>query len=286
MDPILELCGVTKHYAGFSLRDVSFTVPRGHVCGLIGPNGAGKTTIVKLILGLARPDAGSLRVCGYDPVGSEVGVKRRIGFVHEVPGFYDHLTPASIASIVRRFYAGWDQPLFEALMREFEVPPRKHFGTLSRGTRTKAALALALSHHAELLVFDEPTSGLDPVFRRELLDRLAAYVADGSASVLFSTHITADLERMADFITFVREGRLVFSSTREEVFDRWVVVKGDPQALDGAAASLFTGVELGAHAFAGLTDDAARVRQRLAGFDVVVEPATLEDIMYYAGRSC
>jgi ABC-2 type transport system ATP-binding protein len=286
VDPILELRGVTKHYEGFSLRDVSFSLPRGYVCGLIGPNGAGKTTIVKLILGLVHLSAGHLRVCGEDPATAEVAVKDRIGFVHEVPSFYDYLSIGAIASVVRPFYSRWDQPLFDALAREFELPMRKWFGSLSRGTRTKAALALALAHHAELLVLDEPTSGLDPVFRRELLERLAAYVADGQTSVLFSTHITSDLERMADYITFIRDGRLVFSSTREEVFDRWVVVKGAPGILDGATKQLFAGVEIGAHAFTGLTDDASRARTHMAGRDVVIERATLDDIMYYTGRSC
>jgi ABC-2 type transport system ATP-binding protein len=286
VDPILELRGVTKHYEGFSLHDMSFSLPRGHVCGLIGPNGSGKTTIVKLILGLVRPGSGQLRVCGEDPATAEAAVKGRLGFVHEVPAFYDHLSVAAIASIVRRFYSRWDQPLFDALAREFELPRRKWFGSLSRGTRTKAALALALAHHAELLVLDEPTSGLDPVFRRELLDRLAAYVADGNASVLFSTHVTTDLARMADYVTFVRDGRLVFSSTREEVFDRWVVVRGAPGVLDAAARPLFAGVEIGAHAFTGLTDDAARARRTLAGCDIVIEPASLDDIMYYTGRTC
>jgi ABC-2 type transport system ATP-binding protein len=286
VDSILELRGVSKHYPGFSLRDVSFTLPRGYVCGLIGPNGAGKTTIVKLILGLARPGEGALRVFGQDPASAEVGVKERIGFVHEVPAYYEHLDARALASITRRFYSRWDQPLFEALIREFEVPSRKRFRSLSRGTRTKAALALALAHHAELLVLDEPTAGLDPVFRRALLERLSAYVADGRATVLFSTHITGDLERMADYVTFIRDGRVVFSSTREEVFDRWYVVKGDPLMLDDAIRQRLSGVEVSPHAFTGLTSDAAGIRQQLAGREAVIEAATLEDIMYYTGRSC
>jgi ABC-2 type transport system ATP-binding protein len=286
VNPILELRGVSKHYPGFSLREVSFSLPRGHVCGLIGPNGAGKTTIVKMILGLVRPEGGALRVCGDDPVTAERAVKDRIGFVHEVPAYYDHLRVGAIASIVRPFYSRWDQPLFEALVREFEVPTGKWFGSLSRGTRTKAALALALAHHADLLVLDEPTAGLDPVFRRSLLERLAAYVADGQASVLFSTHITSDLERTADYLTFIRDGRLVFSATREEVFDRWFVVRGDPRVLDDSIRQSLAGVEVGPHAFTGLTSDAAGVRRQLAGREAVVEAATLEDIMYYAGRSC
>jgi ABC-2 type transport system ATP-binding protein len=286
VDPILEMRGVTKHYPGFSLRDVSFSLPRGYVCGLIGPNGAGKTTLVKMILGLVRPDRGGLRVCGADPITAEREVKDRIGFVHEVPACYDHLRVGAIASIVRPFYSRWDQPLFEALVREFDVPTEKWFGSFSRGTRTKAALALALAHHAELLVLDEPTAGLDPVFRRSLLERLAAYAADGRASVLFSTHLTGDLERTADYVTFIRDGRLVFSSTREEVFDRWVLVKGDPRMLDDSLRRALAGVEVGPHAFTGLAGDPAAIRQRLAGREAVIEAATLEDIMYYTGRSC
>jgi ABC-2 type transport system ATP-binding protein len=145
---------------------------------------------------------------------------------------------------------------------------------------------LALSHHAELLVLDEPTAGLDPIFRRSLLERLAAYVGDGRASVMFSTHITSDLDRTADYITFIRDGRLVFSSTREEVFDRWFVVRGDPRVLDDSIRQALAGVEVGPHAFTGLTSDAAGVRRQLAGREAVIEAATLEDIMYYTGRSC
>jgi ABC-2 type transport system ATP-binding protein len=286
VDPILELRGVSKHYPGFSLREVSFSLPRGHVCGLIGPNGAGKTTIVKLVLGLVRADGGALRVFGEDPASAEVAVKDRIGFVHEVPAYYDHLDVRAMASIVKRFYSRWDHRLFAALVQEFEVPAKKRFGALSRGTRTKAALALALAHHAELLVLDEPTSGLDPVFRRSLLERLSAYVADGRASVLFSTHLTSDLERTADYITFIREGGLVFSSTREEVFDRWALVKIDPRAVDDAVRSLCEGFEITAHAFTGVTSDAPGARRRLAGRGAVIERATLEDIVYYAGRTC
>jgi len=203
-----------------------------------------------------------------------------------VPAFYDHLSVESIAAIVRPFYSRWDQPLFEALVREFEVPARRWFRSLSRGTRTKAALALALAHHAELLVLDEPTSGLDPVFRRSLLERLAAYVEDGRASVLFSTHLTSDLDRMADYITFIRDGRLVFSSTREEVFDRWFVVKGDPRTLDEPSRQALAGIEVGPHAFTGLTGDAAEARRLFEGREVVIEAATLEDIMYLTGRPC
>ena len=214
MKPLLEFRNVSKRYEGFALDGVSFSLPRGHIGGLIGPNGAGKTTIVKLLLNLVSRGGGRIEVAGQDPAEDEVAVKRRIGFVHEVPSYYEHLSLNAIGRMIARFYPEWDGPLFASLLREFDVPPRPRFGSLSRGMRTKGALALALAHRAELLVLDEPTAGLDPVFRRALLERLAAYVADGHASVLISTHITSDLERLADFITYVRAGRVVFSAPR------------------------------------------------------------------------
>jgi len=206
--------------------------------------------------------------------------------VHEVPSYYEHLSLNAIGRMIARFYPEWDGPLFASLLREFDVPPRPRFGSLSRGMRTKGALALALAHRAELLVLDEPTAGLDPVFRRALLERLAAYVADGHASVLISTHITSDLERLADFITYVRAGRVVFSAARDELAERWATVRGGSVLLEEGTRSMLAGYESGPHGVTGLTADAPALRRRLAGEAVVIERATLEDIMFYMGRSC
>ena len=286
MKPLLEFRNVSKRYEGFALDGVSFSLPRGHIGGLIGPNGAGKTTIVKLLLNLVSRDGGRIEVAGQDPAEDEVAVKRRIGFVHEVPSYYEHLSLNAIGRLIARFYPEWDGPLFASLLREFDVPPRPRFGSLSRGMRTKGALALALAHRAELLVLDEPTAGLDPVFRRALLERLAAYVSDGRASVLLSTHITSDLERMADFITYVRAGRVVLSATRDELAERWATVRGGSVLLEEGIRSMLSGYESGPHGVTGLTADAPALRRRLAGQAVVIERATLEDIMFYTGRSC
>lgn len=286
MTNVLELRGVGKRYEGFALEDVSLTLPPGVIMGLIGPNGAGKSTIVKLILNLVGRDAGDLRVFGADAACHDRAVKSRIGFVHEVPIFYPHMTIAGLGALVAPFYPRWDEPLFRRLLKDFDLPPRRRFGRLSRGMRTKAALALAMSHHAELLLLDEPTSGLDPVFRRELLERLTGYIGDEGASVLFSTHITADLERMADYITFVRDGRLVFSSTRDEVLDGWALVKGPLALLDDEVRAWLKGVEVGPLGFVGISDDVGAARRRFAGLDVVVERPSLEDIMCYTRRPC
>jgi len=285
MATILEVSGVSKHYEGFSLADVSFSLPRGYIMGLIGPNGAGKTTVLKMILDLVRPDAGEIRVFGMEARAMGAAIRRRIGFVHEEPAYYASLPVERIANVVGPFYPTWDGERFRSLAREFGLPLGKRLKALSHGMRTRFALCMALSHDAELLLLDEPSSGLDPAFRRDLLGRLSGVIEGGRASVLFSSHITSDLDRVADYITFLRNGSLQFSMTREEVLERYALVKGDPSILDAGIRSLFVGLVAGEYGFVGLTADADRARAALEGLPVVVDRATMEDVVYYTGRS-
>jgi ABC-2 type transport system ATP-binding protein len=280
MDPVLDVRGLGKHYPGFSLEEVSFSVPRGYVMGLVGPNGAGKTTTLKSILGLVRPDRGEVRVSGLDPQIDGARVRARIGFVHDEPRFHRHVSLAATARVISGFYPGWDDARFRRLSDAFGLSLAKRFGTLSRGTKTKFALALALCHGAELIVMDEPTSGLDPVFRRELLDVLLEILQDEQASILFSTHITADLDRIADYVTLLQEGRVVFSASKDAILDRWGLVKGGLEVLDDLPAGLLRGVHRGPHGFEAITDDAAAVRLRL-GSAVVVDRPKLDDIVLF-----
>jgi ABC-2 type transport system ATP-binding protein len=285
MDAILELRHVTKAYEGFTLRDVSFTLPRGYIMGLIGPNGAGKTTIMKTVLNLVKPDAGDIRVFGLDHRRDEIAVRSRIGFVHERPRFHDALSVRAAASVIARFYPAWDDGAFTGLARDFGLPLGKRVRDLSRGMRTRFALAVAMAHRAELLLLDEATSGLDPVFRHELLDRLSGLIEGGDTSVLFSTHITTDLDRIADYVTFLNNGRLVFSATQDEIRERWVLVKGAPELLTDRTRHLFAGTVVNEFSFTGLTGDLGRVRDRLSGATLVVEKATLDDVLFFTGRS-
>ncbi len=283
MEPILDVRRVTKSYGDFTLADVSFALPRGYIMGLVGPNGAGKTTLVRLILGLLRPDGGDVRVFGLDARRDGVAVRSRIGFVHEVPHFHDHLSVDRAAAVVAAFYPTWDRDEFARLVAAFGLPRGQRLRSLSRGMRRRFALAVALAPRAELLVLDEPTSGLDPVFRRELLDRLSAYIGGGTTSVLFSTHITADLERTADYITFLHKGRVVVSSTRDEIRERWALVKGDPAWLDEAGRRRLHGVTISSVGFTALTDDPAWARACF-GETALIEPATLDDVMFHTTR--
>jgi ABC-2 type transport system ATP-binding protein len=280
VDAILQARDLGKAYEGFALEEVSFALPRGTVMGLIGPNGAGKTTTLKLILGLIHRDSGEIRIFGNDPAENGATVRARIGFVHDEPRFYRHLSLAANASLVAGFYRDWDPPTFRRLAGDFGLPLGRSYGKLSRGNRTRFALALALSHRAELIVMDEPTTGLDPVFRRELLDELARVMQEEGASILFSTHITADLDRLADYVTLLQRGRVVFSLEKDTLLDGWGLVKGGLELLEGLPAGFFQGLRRGRHGFEGLTDDAAAARVRF-GAAAVVERPTLEDIVIH-----
>ena len=283
MDYALEIESVSKRYEGFALDGVSLQLPRGYIMGLIGPNGAGKTTLIKLILNLVRRDGGAIRVLGLDNLADEAAVKARTGFVPDEPRCHEDATLKDLAAAVAPFYAKWDDGRFRALAGEFELPLTKKFKKLSHGTKTKFALALALSHGAELVLLDEPTTGLDPVFRRRLLDMLAGLLQDERVSVLFSSHITADLERTADYITFLSDGRVVFSDPMDQLAERWAVVKGGREMLDADARAFLQGVRVRPHGFEGLTSRVDEARRRF-GNGFVIERASLDDIMVLYGK--
>ncbi|UCC73734.1 MAG: ABC transporter ATP-binding protein [Gemmatimonadota bacterium] len=283
MDYALEIDGVGKRYKGFTLSEVSLQLPRGYIMGLIGPNGAGKTTLIKLIMNLVRRDGGAIRVFGLDNLADEAAIKSRIGFVPDEPRYHDDVKLKHLASAVAPFYAKWDEGRFRALAGEFELPLDKKFKKLSHGMKTKFALALALSHGAELVLLDEPTTGLDPVFRRRLLDMLAGLLQDEHTSVLFSSHITADLERTADFVTFLKDGRAVFSNPMHQLAENWAVVKGGREALDAEARAFLQGVRVRRHGFEGLTSRVDEARRRF-GNGFVIERASLDDIMVLYGK--
>jgi len=279
MAAALEISGLRKSYKGFALKDVSFAVPEGSIMGLVGPNGAGKTTIVKLILNLVRRQAGAIKVFGLDNLADEKAVKNRIGFVHETPALVEDVPLRDIASVVAPFYPCWNPALFQAMLREFELPAGKKFKALSHGMKMKFSLALALSHHADLLILDEPTSGLDPVFRRELLDRLAGVIQDGRKAVLFSTHVTSDLERTADYVTLLLDGEVVLSAPRDDIRDKWAVVKGGPELLDPVRCPLFRAVRESPYGVEALTGDIPA--SRAAFPSAVFDRASIEDIMVF-----
>jgi ABC-2 type transport system ATP-binding protein len=283
MDNAIEIKGLRKEYKRFTLDGVSFAVPRGYIMGLIGPNGAGKTTIVKLIMNLIRRQSGEIRVFGLDNIRCEREIKSRLGFVYDVPRFPEDLRLETIASAISAFYDRWDNTRFRRFLDEFGLRPRQVFKKLSHGMKMKFSLAVALAHDADLILMDEPTAGLDPVFRFDLLTRLRALIQDERKTVLFSSHITSDLERVADFITFIHKGRLVFSAAKDEILESWGVVRAGTDGLRPADVPGGRGFRRTEHSLEVLTSDLAAARRApLSG--AVCDPASLEDIMFFISK--
>ena len=210
---VLEVEGLRKVYPSFTLQDVSFSVPQGAIMGFIGRNGAGKSTTLKSILGLVHPEAGTVRWCGEDVKSSEKTFKESIGVVLGGVDFYPRKKLRTITDVTKKFYPNWDEAKYQHYCKLFSLDSEKRVDQLSSGMKIKYLIALALSHNARLLILDEPTSGLDPVSRDELVTLFRGIVADGTRSILFSTHITSDLEKCASHIAFIKDGAIVHTGT-------------------------------------------------------------------------
>jgi ABC-2 type transport system ATP-binding protein len=278
-DNLIEVKNLCKRYSDFSLKEVSFDVPSGYVTGFIGPNGAGKTTTIKSILNMVRPDSGELRV-----LGAEVGERRvgdQVGVVMDAPFYVDEWSITDVESAVAPFYTQWDHDCFNRRLREYNIAADKRVKELSRGMKVKLMLAVALSHGARLLILDEPTSGLDPVARDELCDALSDFVTDENRSVLFSTHITSDLEKIADYIVFILNGRIIYSGTKEKLLESYALVKGGLGDLERIEPSALIGLRKHATGFEAVT--ALSGRARLPG-GVMVEPVSLDELIIFMDR--
>lgn len=279
MNYILEISELCKKYKRFQLNNVSIKLEKGVIMGFVGSNGAGKTTVIKSILNLINKDSGAIKLFGEDTQDNFVELKDRIGFVFEDNCFFDHLNLKEQKNLVAPFYSNWNEAAFLNYADRFGLVLKKKYKTLSRGMKVKFALALALSHHAELLILDEPTSGLDPMFRHELMDILAEYISDGDKSVFFSTHIISDLEQVADYITFIDQGEIVFSQPKDELIDQHLIVKGGK--LDDEFRKICLGLREHSYGFEALirTENKAVVNS-----EYTQEKPTIENIMLFLGK--
>jgi ABC-2 type transport system ATP-binding protein len=284
MSNILDVKDLRKEYKGFSLGPLSFQLEPGYITGLIGPNGSGKSTTIKAILGLIRPNGGSIRIFGKDQAKEMQAIKQQIGFVYDQNHFYDEFTIGEMKKVIAGFYEDWDNSLFSQYIDRFNLPVRKKIKEFSKGMKMKFSLAVALSHHARLIIMDEPTSGLDPIFRSELLDLLLEIIQDEEKAIFFSSHITSDLERVADYITFIHNGNLIFSESKDDLLDTYRIVKGGPDLLEPLQEEgLLTGVINNQFGFEALTADVAAVNDRFKG-QVIMEKPSLEQIMVHMAR--
>lgn len=241
---VLEVRELRKTYPAFTLKDVSLDVPQGAIVGFIGRNGAGKSTTLKSVLGLVHPDGGTVRAFGLDYAANEAAIRRRIGVVLGGIDFYPKKRVGVITDVTRRFYSNWDEKKYRHYLELFAIDESKRVDQLSSGMKVKYMIALALSHGAELLLLDEPTSGLDPVSRDELVELFRHIVADGTRSILFSTHITSDLEKCASHIAFIKDGEMLYNGGAADFRERFrdkgetmedIIVAVERRELDDSA---------------------------------------------------
>ncbi|MBE5105479.1 ABC transporter ATP-binding protein [Bacillus thuringiensis] len=285
MNAVLEVNNLNKTYDNFSLKDVTFSLNKDCITGFIGTNGSGKTTTIKAILGLILKDSGNINFLGKDIDKNERKFKNKIGIVLDEGYFYDELTLKEMKNVIAPSYIDWDEPVFLAYIKQFKLNLKQKISTLSKGMRMKFAVALALSHHADLLIMDEPTSGLDPLVRSELMNILLDFMKEPGKSVFFSTHITSDLDKVADMLILIDDGKILVNEEKDVLVDTHALVKGDNQLINEQTKKLFLNLYQSQYGFEGITHKKDDVRRLMP--DVLMERPTIENIMlsYIGGNN-
>lgn len=263
----------------FSLKEVSFEVPEGMIVGFIGANGAGKTTTLKCIINALVPDGGTVEAFGLDVQTHEEQTKQRIGYAAGPFEYFPQLKLKKIAESYSTFFDKWDMATFEGLCQKFGLDTNKRVRELSQGMKVKFGLALAMSHDADLYIFDEPTSGLDPIIRDEVLEHFRNIVTDAHKSILFSTHITSDLDKIADRIVYIDNGQIVLDMGKDELLDSHALVRGSREQLTDELKSVAVAVKINEFGFAALVE---RDKLPVGNFDT--EKPTIEDVMVFYNR--
>ena len=279
MNNAITVKNLTKKYKNFLLDGISFSVPAGYICGFIGQNGAGKTTTLKLLLNMALKDSGDIEILGKP--NDDISLKEDLGVLFDQPFFQEDWTPDDIEKALRPFYNKWDSKAYHNYIQIFSLDTRQKFKELSRGMKMKLGLAATLSHEAKLLLLDEPTSGLDPVMRDEMLDILRNYIAQENKTVLFSTHITSDLEKIADYMVYIHKGRIFFTGLKEELIEKFCMIRGGAEDLPQEKRKNVIGLREHVGGFEGMIEVSD-----VGGFPsrVVAESITLDDIMIHINR--
>ena len=276
---VIELKNVVKDYGDFKLDHISFAVPEGSVCGFIGQNGAGKTTTINLILDIINRDEGEINLFGKPVDKDHAYVREDVGVVFDEMGFHEFMTAKDINIMMKNIYKNWDEVAFFDYLKKFSLPSKKKCGAFSRGMRMKLQIAVAMSHKAKLLIMDEPTSGLDPIVRNEMIGIFRDFVVEEDHTILLSSHITGDLEKIADEVVFIDGGKIVFSGNKDEILEKQGILKCKKEEASKVSEALIVGVEEEAYSTSILVNDRHAAAQLYP--DMVIEEAALEDIMIY-----
>lgn len=275
MENLLEIKGLTKRYDGFTLDSIDLAIPKGCIMGFIGENGAGKTTTIKLILNLIHRDQGLIKVFGLDNQKHELQIKQDLGVVFDESNFPDSILVPHVDAVMKRIYRNWDSNTFYNYIEKFSLPTKKEYKSFSRGMKMKLSLAVALSHNPRLLLLDEATSGLDPVIRDEILDVFLEFIQDEEKSILVSSHIISDIEKIADYIVFIHQGRIVFAESKEDLARNYGILKctiADFETLEQQYIKGYRKNQFGVEAL---------VLKEHFKKGYLVDPASLEQIMLF-----
>ena len=275
MNHALTISGLTKTYQDFVLDHVSFTVPSGSIVGLIGENGAGKSTTIHAALGLIQKEAGHTAILGKEELDAET--REQIGVVFDGSNYPEILSPKKINRVMKHIYRSWDEPAYLRLLKQFSLPPDRPIRQFSKGMKMKLAITAALSHHSKLLILDEATSGLDPVIRDDILDMLLDFVQDEEHSILISSHITSDLEKIADYIVFIHEGKVVFSKPKDELTEQYGIIKCGAAQFDAIEKSDIIVSRKMDYEWQVLISDRDKMQKKYR--DALIVPAAIDEIM-------
>ncbi|MCI9044067.1 MAG: ABC transporter ATP-binding protein [Peptococcaceae bacterium] len=275
----IEVQGVSKFFSAFSLQDATLQLPKGSILGLVGENGAGKTTLIKLIMNVIERNAGKIYVLGQDNQQPDfTQLKQEIGVVLDEAYFPAVLTAKHVNQIMRRTYNKWDETYFIELMERFALPQNKKFSTYSRGMKMKLAIAVAIAHHPSLLILDEPTSGLDPMVREEILDIFNDFTRDEANSILFSSHIVSDLEKICDYVAFLHQGKLQFCKEKDQLLEEYALVKLSQEDFEALPEEAVLSKKISSYGVEALV-----LKHQIA--DVfVTEHTSLEDIILFMAK--
>ena len=278
MENVLIVRNLSKRYDEFQLKNVSFSLPKGCIMGLVGENGAGKSTTIKLILNLINRDGGSVSIFGKDNLTQEKTIKEDLGVVFDESSFPDNLNAKNISLVMKNVYKNWDEGLFYSYLKRFALPAQKKVKDYSRGMKMKLAIAAALSHHPKFLILDEATSGLDPMVREEILDIFLEFIQDEERSILLSSHIISDLEKIADYVTFIHRGEVLFSEAKDQLLEEYGILKCTHAEFDSLDKDLIVRYRKNQFGVEALVR-----RNKLKGKHLL-DPAGIEDIMLFYSK--
>ena len=277
MENILEIKNLSKKYDDFELKDINIELPKGMIMGFIGENGAGKTTTIKAILNIINRDSGQIKIFGLDNKENERKIKEDIGVVLDDSFLSEYLNPSDINKIMKNIYKNWDEKLYFKYIEEFKLPKEKISKEYSSGMKMKLKIAVALAHHPKLLILDEPTSGLDPIARNEILDIFQEFIQDENKGIFVSSHITSDLEHIADFITFINNGEIVFTKTRDELIENYGIVKCSEEQFKKINKKDYIRYKKNRYEYDVLIENKYEFKK---SYDIsVIDKPTIEDIM-------